>query len=259
MLVAAEAVRLLHQRPQSGDLNTTQWTTSRTSAILAYTAVFEGRLSPSPRPWSCRPACCSAAARREDITSDASPTCSSDPSERTARDRVSCRGLGATPQTPFVVDAPCPQRRLLEWRTVFLTTAGAGSRSDVVLTPRSGRWPRPRRESRFDRLADVRGRPQFFKTRPSPGRGTPSSGPCGTRYACPSAQAVTGPAIPADRDLTTTAQMKAAVWRDTSSLFAILEDRPGFARLDISQALRDVPTTAVPPGRRGEGRRGSIR
>jgi sugar phosphate isomerase/epimerase len=135
-------------------------------------------------------------------------------------------------------------------RRDFLKTAGAGvTAATVMLTPRERALAQSASEkARLDRIAGcswpIR---SLFKTRGAQGRGgggatppapAPAAAPPPVTPAAP-AQTTTGPAIPADRDRTTTAQMKQRYGEITMLDFPqfVKDTFPGVTRLDIFSGL----------------------
>jgi sugar phosphate isomerase/epimerase len=135
-------------------------------------------------------------------------------------------------------------------RRDFLKTAGAGvTAATVMLTPRERALAQSASEkARLDRIAGcswpIR---SLFKTRGAQGRGgggatlpapAPAAAPPPVTPAAP-VQTTTGPAIPADRDRTTTAQMKQRYGEITMLDFPqfVKDTFPGVTRLDIFSGL----------------------
>jgi sugar phosphate isomerase/epimerase len=134
-------------------------------------------------------------------------------------------------------------------RRDFLKTAGAGvTAATAMLTPRERALAQSAPEkARLDRIAGcswpIR---SLFKTRGAQGRGGGATPPPPASAAAPPpvtppapAQTTTGPAIPADRDRTTTAQMKQRYGEITMLEFPqfVKDTFPGVTRLDIFSGL----------------------
>jgi sugar phosphate isomerase/epimerase len=135
-------------------------------------------------------------------------------------------------------------------RRDFFKTAGAGvAAATAMLTPRERALAQSASErARLDRIAGcswpIR---SLFKTRGGQGRGgggatppppAPPAAPPPVTPAAP-AQTATGPGIPADRDRTTTAQMKQRYGEITMLDFPqfVKDTFPGVTRLDIFSGL----------------------
>jgi sugar phosphate isomerase/epimerase len=134
-------------------------------------------------------------------------------------------------------------------RRAFLKTASAGvTAATVMLTPRERALAQSAAEqARLDRIAGcswpIR---SLFKTRPAQGRGGGAApAPPATQSVppapapSPQPQTAAGPAIPADRDRTTTAQMKQRYGEITMLDFPqfVKDTFPGVTRLDIFSGL----------------------
>jgi sugar phosphate isomerase/epimerase len=134
-------------------------------------------------------------------------------------------------------------------RRAFLKTASAGvTAATVMLTPRERALAQSAAEqARLDRIAGcswpIR---SLFKTRPAQGRGGGAAPPPPATQSVPPApapspqpQTAVGPAIPADRDRTTTAQMKQRYGEITMLDFPqfVKDTFPGVTRLDIFSGL----------------------
>jgi len=137
-------------------------------------------------------------------------------------------------------------------RRDFLKTAGAGvTAATAMLTPRERALAQSAAEkARLDRIAGcswpIR---SLFKTRAPQGRGGGAASPPPAASPAPTAapaappaappQAAAGPAVPADRDRTTTAQMKQRYGEITMLDFPqfVKDTFPGVTRLDIFSGL----------------------
>jgi sugar phosphate isomerase/epimerase len=134
-------------------------------------------------------------------------------------------------------------------RRAFLKTASAGvTAATVMLTPRERALAQSAAEqARLDRIAGcswpIR---SLFKTRPAQGRGGGAApAPPATQSVppapapSPQPQTAAGPAIPTDRDRTTTAQMKQRYGEITMLDFPqfVKDTFPGVTRLDIFSGL----------------------